>query len=98
MNRFAPLLTVERCDQATSAAHVAASNTGVLAIVPIAFARPCQVSPRGPLVSPSFGRPTATPSTCALSGVFLRYEISALVLMPAMFLAMLAPNNWMLSA
>ena len=38
------------------------------------------------------------PSTWALSGVFLRYEISALVLTPPMFLAMLAPNNWMLSA
>ena len=38
------------------------------------------------------------PSTWALSGVFLRYETSALVLTPPMFLAMLVPNNWMWSA
>ena len=54
------------CDHVSSAAQVAVSNSGVFGITPSALTRPCQVSPRGPLVSPCAGRPGAMPSTWAV--------------------------------
>src|SRR5688572_3554266 len=63
LKRLPPLRTLAQFDHCSSAAHTAESNSAVRGITPVVFTSACHVSPRGPLVSPSAGRPGAMPST-----------------------------------